>query len=171
MTASKRKVFISYHHGGDQVYTDWLSTNLGDQLDLFIDRSLDQPIDSTNTVYVSRKIREDYILGSSITIVLCGANTWKRRYVDWEIHSTLHHQHALLGIALPTATRNNQNQIIVPDRLHANIQAGYAHWIEWNQNWVLYPSSLKDAIEEAIRKSNNKSLINNSQEKMKQNLP
>jgi hypothetical protein len=50
---------------------------------------------------MSRVIREDYIKGSSITIALCGAQTWKRRFIDWEIASTLHHEHALLGILIP----------------------------------------------------------------------
>lgn len=169
MTAPKRKVFISYHHAGEQPYCDWFQTNLGEQLNMFTDRSLDAPVRSDDAEYVNRRIREDYILGSSVTIVLCGAETYKRKYVDWEIYSTLHHEHALLGVTLPSAQRNAQGQILVPDRLYVNIQSGYAHWIEWNQNWVLYPSSLKTAIEEALRKSANKQFIQNSQEKMARN--
>lgn len=83
LTAPKRKVFVSYHHAEDQKYSDWLRDNLGEELELFTDRSLDGPIRSYEAEYVNRRIREDYILGSSITIVLCGPETYKRKYVDW----------------------------------------------------------------------------------------
>lgn len=170
ITQTKRKVFVSYHHAGDQSYCDWFRTNLGEELDLFTDRSLDEPVRSNDAEYINRRIREDYILGSSATIVLCGSETYKRKYVDWEIHSTLHYKHALLGIALPTAVRGNENKIIVPNRLHENIQSGYAHWVNWDQNWLLYPSSLKTALDVAIQRSSNTHLIRNSPEKMARNL-
>jgi hypothetical protein len=92
--APKRKVFISYHHGNDQWAYDYFSKTYGEDLELFSDQSLDGKIRSNDTEYVNRAIREDYIVGSSITIVLCGSETGKRKYVDWEIRSTLHQKHA-----------------------------------------------------------------------------
>jgi len=161
----KRKVFISYHHDNDQCYADYMRDTYGNQYDIFYDNSLDDEIDSTDPAYVNRVIRENYIVGSSITIVLCGAETWKRRYVDWEICSTLHHNHALLGIALLTASKDYQGRIVVPKRLHLNIQSGYAHWINWPTNATV----LQFAIEIAINKSKETSLINNSLPKMRRN--
>lgn len=166
----RRKIFVSYHHQNDQAYANWLSDSLSGQLDVFVDRSLREPIDSNDPEYINRVIREDQIVGSSVTVVLCGSETYKRMYVDWEIRSTLHHQHALLGLALPTVSRNIYNQPIVPNRLHQNIQTGYAHWGQWNHvAWSQTPQLFVGMIETAITKSCNKYLIDNSLEKMTRN--
>lgn len=167
---SKRKVFVSYHHAQDQNYADWLRNGLSAQLDVFVDRSLREPVDSNDPEYINRVIREDQIVGSSVTVVLCGPETYKRMWVDWEIRSTLHHQHALLGIALPTAARTINGNVIVPNRLHRNIQTGFAHWAHWDHNtWAQNPQIFVNLIETAITRSSNKILIDNSMEKMTRN--
>jgi hypothetical protein len=163
---TKRKVFISYHHKNDQGWFNEFSRRFSDVHEVFCDKSLDNCIRSDDPEYVSRRIREDYIVGSSVTIVLCGAETWKRKYVDWEIYSTLHHQHALLGLGLPTAGKNERGEIIVPDRLVANVNSGYAHWIHWTND----PSILKQAIETAITRSVQTRFVDNSFQKMARNL-
>lgn len=163
----KRKVFISFRHKNEQPWFDYFSKKFGDQYEVFYDQSLNtQLVRSDDPEYINRAIREDYIKGSSVTIVLCGAETQKRKYVDWEIYSTLHYEHALLGIALPNAQRTQDGKIIVPDRLYANWATGYAHFIEWTDD----PLELKRQIEIAIQKSTQKNLVDNSQEKMERNL-
>ncbi len=87
---TRRKVFISYHHRGDQEWSNRFTKLFAEHYEIFYDNSLDGRIRSDDPEYIHRAIREDHIVGSSITIVLCGAETWKRKYVDWEIHSTLH---------------------------------------------------------------------------------
>ncbi len=163
----KRRVFISYHHRRDQEWFNYFTRLFADAYDIFYDQSLDGRVRSDDPEYVDRKIREDYIVGSSVTIVLCGAETWKRKYVDWEIYSTLHHKHALLGIALPTAVTNYQGEIGVPDRLLANWRTGYVHWMEWTED----PAALERAVEAAIRRSGSTRLIDNSLPKMTRNRP
>lgn len=159
----KRNVFVSYHHENDQWWADFFRKTYSNQYDIFYDTSLDEEVDSDDPDYINRFIREEYIVGSSITIVLCGAETYKRRFVDWEICSTLHHEHGLLGIALPTAAKSLGGLTIVPDRLHDNIESGYAHWTSWPANGVV----LKSTIESAISRSSQTKLIKNSKEKMK----
>ncbi len=166
MKIPKRKVFISYHHKNDQDWFEYFSGKFGENNEIFYDKSLDNRIRSDDPEYVNRRIREDFIVGSSITIVLCGTETWKRKYVDWEIYSTLHHEHALLGIALPRHFKRD-GLIIVPDRLHDNISSGYAHWVLWQED----PPTFTREMEAAISKSQNKSLINNERPKMERNLP
>lgn len=148
----KRRVFVSYHHQ-DQTAVDAFRSLFGDTYEVFSDASLDRLIDSTDTDYVNRTIREDFITGTSVTIVLCGVDTWKRKYVDWEIHSTLDKDHALLGVMLPNITgalqSDGQRRWIVPDRLHTNIQSGYAHFITWPQN----SQTLSAAIDYAVASS------------------
>lgn len=171
LSVPKRKIFTSYHHKLDQGYYDWLSAHLSDRLELFTDRALGEPVRSDDPEYISRSIREEYIQGSSVSIVLCGAETYKRKYVDWEIHSTLHHQHALLGIYLPTCTRNLDSSIIVPNRLYHNINSGYAHWIGWDHlGWLANPAVFIGHIETALQKSTRKYLIRNSEAKLGRNL-
>lgn len=167
VTPPKRKVFISYHHK-EQAWVDSFRTTFSGEYDLFTDCSLDQAIDSSNLLYINRTIREDYITGSSITIVICGADTWRRKCVDWEIYSTLDKDHALLGLTLPhnREWRNGQYVRIVPDRLHVNIEAGYAHWADL----PIDAANLKLAIEHALALSNqNKLYKNNSATKMTRN--
>ncbi len=167
VTPPKRRVFISYHHQ-DQAWVDLFRTTFSSTYDLFADHSLDQAIDSDNLAYVYRAISENYITGSSITIVICGADTWRRKCVDWEIYATLDKGHALLGVTLPhnLEWRNSQYISIVPDRLQANIVTRYAHCV----NWSLDAASLNPAMEHALALSNqNKQYKDNSAPQMTRN--
>ena len=114
----KRKVFVSYHHGGDQAYYDAFSRAFCDTYDVITDNSLERKVDSDDVDYVMRRIRENHVTGSSCTIVLVGANTWGRKYVDWEIKATLDKQHGLVGVQLPTLRAGPTGTVIVPDLLH-----------------------------------------------------
>lgn len=130
----KHRVFVSYHHGGDQAYYNAFSTAFHDTYDVIYDNSLERRVDSDDVDYVMRRIRENYITGSSCTIVLVGAETWGRKYVDWEIKATLDKEHGLIGVYLPTAAKDpSTNSIVVPARLHDNIESGYALWLSWQQ--------------------------------------
>jgi hypothetical protein len=102
-----------------------------DNYESIYDNSLERRVDSDNIEYVMRKIRENYITGTSCTIVLVGYRTWGRKYVDWEIKATLDKQHGLIGVQMPTAPRTPDGSVIVPVRLHDNIQSGFALWLSW----------------------------------------
>lgn len=159
------KVFVSYHHGNDQAYADRFARLFDDTYDVLTDRSLDDQIDSDNVDYVFQRIRDEFISGTSCTIVLCGAETMNRKYVDWEIKATLDKKHALLGVALPTAPRAANGNFIVPSRLHANIQTGYARWMQWTDNAQQMVTEIKVAIEQA----RNTGRIDNSADMMGRN--
>lgn len=133
-TPVKHRVFVSFHHGKDQPYYEAFSTAFHDTYDVIYDNSLERRVDSEDVDYVMRRIRENYITGTSCTIVLVGAETWGRKYVDWEIKATLDKAHGLIGVYLPTAARDpNDNKILVPPRLHDNIQSNFALWLSWEQ--------------------------------------
>lgn len=117
----KHNIFVSYHHGGDQAYYDAFSTAFHDVYDVIYDNSLERKVDSEDVDYVIRRIRENYITGSSCTIVLVGKQTCGRKYVDWEIKATLEKEHGLIGVGLPTAPISADNKITVPGRLYDNI--------------------------------------------------
>ena len=43
----------------------------------------------TDTERVMQRIRDEYLKDSTVTVVLIGQHTWQRKYVDWEIYSSL----------------------------------------------------------------------------------
>ena len=110
--AVRHKCFVSFHHDDDAEVVDFIDAFE----DVFIPRVLgitdddSDLIDSTDVGYVMDEIRERYLTDSSVTIVLVGKCTWARRYVDWEVYSTLRNdkknrRSGLLPITLPSAAR------------------------------------------------------------------
>ena len=85
------KVFISYHHSNDQWYKNEL-VKFGETNSLFVDRSVDTgdiPDDWTEE-QIRRAIRDRYLRDSTVTILLVGQQTARRKHVDWEIHSSMY---------------------------------------------------------------------------------
>ena len=97
----KHKVFVSYHHHADQAYYNAFSSAFHDTYDVIYDNSLERSIDSDDVNYVMRRIRENHITGTSCTIVLVGAESPKRKYIDWEISATLEKATRSLAYAYP----------------------------------------------------------------------
>ena len=147
----RRKCFISYHHADDAYVRAFVNT-FDHSHDVFIVRRLgempDDIINSKSTDYVMSRIKSDYIADSTVTIVLMGACTWARKYVDWEIQSSLRTgetiiPNGLLGIKLP-------NFRDFPPRFALNLlQPGV---VDCYARWIDYPTStsqLDGAIEAA----------------------
>lgn len=171
---NRRKVFIT-HYKGDRNEIDNFINYFANVHGIFIPKVLgandnDDFINSSNTDYVMGQIRQRYLQDSTVTIVLLGSCTHSRRYVDWEIKSSLRQgQYApngLMGIVLPS----QNNTAHLPPRLKAN-------WNENHQNcyarYWSYPSSpdqLAGWIEEAYSDRTARShLIQNAQDMMKYN--
>src|SRR6266566_9298796 len=116
-----------------------------------------------------RRIREDYLTGTSGTVVLCGKETPWRKFVDWEIKATLDKQHGLVGVGLPDNPVTN-GKVRVPDRFLDNYQSGYAVWLSWEQLFLNQQPNVavfRRAIENANAKS--KDLIENGRNLMSRN--
>ena len=102
------KVFVCYHHDNDQAYKDML-VEFGEQNQIFIDRSVDTGdiADGLDGGYIRELIRNEYLRDSTVTIVLVGTETRRRKHVDWEIYSsmydgTVNKRSGILVINLPT---------------------------------------------------------------------
>ncbi len=78
-----------------------------------IDKSLDEPIDSTDEDYIMRKIREDYLSDSTVTICLIGTRSSEnlgmneQRFIKRELQASLYNgqgnsKSGILGIVLPS---------------------------------------------------------------------
>jgi hypothetical protein len=124
----RHRIFVSYHHSRDQGYYDAFSRAFHDTHEAIYDNSLERRIGSADVDYVIRRSRENYVTGTSCTIALIGAETWGHKYADWEIKATLDRFHGLIGVYLPTAPRDAMGRVSVPDRLHDNVESGYALW-------------------------------------------
>mgnify|MGYP002573364350 CR=1 FL=1 len=129
------KVFVSYHHSNDQKKAEYLRTTYGDNNTL-LDRSLDESYENMTDDEILAAIRQEHLKDSTVTIVLIGSETANRKWIDWEIYSSLRpygsrSRNGLLGIYLPTAGET-------PARLQDNIDSGYAVTMEWeNISWQL----------------------------------
>ncbi|PGM06381.1 MULTISPECIES: TIR domain-containing protein [Bacillus] len=158
----RRQVFVSYHHKNDQTKADYLKEFYG-QNNTLIDRSLPEALNSENDDYILSVIRTKHLKSSTVTIVLVGSETYKRKWVDWEIYSSLRSsdtrtRNGLLAIILPTAT-------IIPARLQDNIDSGYAVKMKWeNISW-----QLESKIQEAFSKRQFPFLINNKRLRRQRN--
>lgn len=161
----KPKVFVSYHHANDQWYADQFGSLFHEQYQVLTDRSLTDCIDSDDCDYVYQRIRNEFITGTSCTVVLCGSESFSRKYVDWEIKATLDKQHGLLGVILPSCRRSLTGSPLVPDRLAANTNSGYAHWIPWTTS----PQLMLVAVKTAREKAKSRWLIDNSAPMMSRN--
>lgn len=150
----KRKVFISYYHG-DQDYVNDFVEKFGD---VFIPKTVgvkdgDFEFDSTNAEYIMRRIREEKLGDSTVTIVLIGNCTHSRRYVDWEVRASLQQgktlPNGLIAIQLPY--KNNKGYL--PERVSDNIQRNGKKDIGYARYYT-YPTS-KDQLRKWIEDAYN----------------
>jgi len=105
---AKHKVFISYHHKNDQAYKEAL-LEANKEYELFIDASIDTGDidDDLPDETIRQLIRDDYLRDSTVTILLVGIETKKRKHIDWEIYSSMYNgkvnkQSGILVINLPS---------------------------------------------------------------------
>jgi hypothetical protein len=162
MADIRRKCFIS-HHRADAAAVDRFINRFG--ASRFIKRGVTMPeevIDSKNTDYVMRRIRELYIRDSTVTIVLVGKCTWARRFVDWEVQASLRqpNPNGLLAILIDERIRPP-----LPNRVQLNKDSGYAAY-------HFYPDSsavLGDWIETAYVVRTRVNLVKNPRERFSYN--
>lgn len=129
----RHKVFVSYHAADAVEVVNFIEK----YDDVFIARAIGMEedgsdiIDSTNVDYIRRTIREKYLKDSTVTMVLVGQCTWARKFVDWEIYSSLRSNptpNGLLAVQLPSTPSST----IAPSRLTLNRpkpgEDGYAEY-------------------------------------------
>lgn len=103
------KCFISFKTE-DIGYKNYIRDDM--EVDM-IDKSLNSPIDSDNEDYIMRRIREDYLSDSSVTISLIGSKSneslgWQeQRYIKRELQASLYNgenntKNGVLGVVLPS---------------------------------------------------------------------
>lgn len=105
------KCFISFKKEDEsykKIIQSWADENKVDM----VDKSLDVPINSDNEDYIMRKIREDYLSDSTVTIFLIGSHSselleWdEQKYIKRELQASLYDgddntRSGVLGVVLP----------------------------------------------------------------------
>ena len=172
-TGIKRRVFIS-HYKGDRLEVDSFINHFANTLGIFTPYVLgandnDDFIDSSNTDYVMNQIRNKYLKDSTVTIVLLGSCTHSRRYVDWEIKSSLRQgeyiPNGLIGILLPS-----HNSAYLPPRFKKNWNQQHSDCYARYHSYPISGNQLGEWIDDAYNaRSTRNHLIVNSQEIMKYN--
>lgn len=172
----KRKVFISFHQG-DRTEVDAFIDRWAYREGVFIPKVLgagqnyDEYINSTNPEYVMSQIRAKYLQDSTITIVLVGSCTHSRRYVDWELKTSLRQgenyiPNGVMGIILPSSGTSAH----LPPRLEENWKNQHVNC--YARYWVA-PSSaeqLGSYIEDAYQARTSRAhLIQNTADMMRYN--
>ena len=171
----RHKCFLSYHaEDAEEVLT--FVESFGE---IFIPRvigiSEDEPwVGSDNVEYILDKIREDYLSDSTVTIVLVGRCTWARKFVDWEIYSSLrrgkvNRLNGLMAIELPGVADSGR----LPDRVRDNIKRdaqgvdiGYARYYAYPGSGSRLRSWIEDSFQARTIRSER---IVNSRERRKNN--
>jgi hypothetical protein len=140
----RRKCFVSYHQE-DLAAVNRFIARFGPRN--FIKRGITLPTDvinSNDTDYVLRRVRELYVRDSTVTIVLIGRCTWARRFVDWEIQTSLRPTgglpNGLIGILLDRRIRPP-----LPPRFKLNRDSGYAHYHFYPSNTGTLEGWIEDA--------------------------
>lgn len=156
----RHKVFVSFHHKNDEAYRDRFEYLFTDLNDIIISKSVQiGEIDpNLKTETLRQKIRDEYIRDSTVTVVLVGAETWKRKHVDWEIGASIrdtkyNSRSGLLGIILPTYPRSDQryyDPYTIPPRLNDNIICNFATIHNWSED----PISIQKWIHAAFKRRN-----------------
>ena len=87
----RHKVFVSYHHENDQIYREIFERWFSDVYDIMVSKSVEIGDINQNlkTDTIRQKIRDEFLRDSTVTVVLIGAETWKRKHVDWEIGASI----------------------------------------------------------------------------------
>jgi MTH538 TIR-like domain (DUF1863) len=124
------KAFITYHHDNDQAYKDEI-VRINNAYNIFDDYSVSTGgiSDDLPTQTIRRKIRDEYLRDSTVTILLAGTETAGRKHVDWELKSSMidgpiNKKSGILVINLPsvgcnfyTASHPQEKEMVYPDNV------------------------------------------------------
>ena len=153
MMAVKHRCFVAHHAANATAVKAFVDEFSG----VFTAKTVgvtdaDDFIDSDDRDYVMRRIRQEYLTDTTVTIVLIGECTKARKYVDWEIASSLRNdpvnrRSGLLGINM----KSFGTQGLAPPRLKDNRDSknpasSYALY----QPYPSTAQALRDAIQTAF---------------------
>ena len=151
----RHRVFLSFHHANDEKYKLRFEKLFHESEKILHSRSVnDGDINPRLRSEDIRKIiRDEYLGSSTVTIVLVGTGTWRRKHVDWEIASSLrdmprNRRSGLVGLVLLSRWHHDvfgQKTSTMPQRLVENVQRGYAQLHAWTEDAQQMAQLIHDA--------------------------
>lgn len=161
----RHKCFISYHGADIAGVTEFVER----YNNVFIPRVVGasdsdhfkDPVSSEDEEYIKSQIGSKYLSDSTVTILYVGQCTWTRKYVDWELSSSLRND--------PVNNRNGLLAITPADRSTNTLPNRFAdNWAQDGSGYARYrhyPDSADDLrgwIEDAFKARESRSnLIRN----------
>ncbi len=151
----RHKCFISYHKADAEEALTFVEGFENYFIPKSVGISHDDPlIDSGDNDYIMNKIRDKYLADSTVTILLVGRCTWARKFVDWELYSSLRRDpknrlNGLLAVELPSIAGSG---VSLPPRARLNVPS--ANSSESYGKYIRYPTSgsnLQTWIDDAFR--------------------
>ncbi|MEZ6032008.1 MAG: TIR domain-containing protein [Planctomycetaceae bacterium] len=156
----RHNVFVSYHHANDVAYKTHFVNYFANQTKDIISSSVEIGDIYSNlpAETIRANIRDEFIRGATVTVVLIGTETWKRKHVDWEIASSLRQTKlnprcGLVGLILPTHPdyqKQSYTEGIVPSRLVDNQKSGFAKIYNWTTNGQKVVQWIHEAYERRL---------------------
>ena len=136
------KCFISFKKEDERykrTIQSWVDKNKVDM----IDKSLNEPINSDDEEYIMKKIREDYLSDSTVTIFLIGENSSEnlgreeQKYIKRELQASLYNgtgntRNGILGVVLPQMYDN-----VYKGSYHCSICGNSHNWVAIDDNTVI----------------------------------
>lgn len=129
------------------------------QYGLFIDHSVDTGdiSDDLDDQRIREIIRDDYLQDSTVTIVLVGTETKKRKHVDWETYSSMidgkvNKKSGLIALALPSIKNSKNCVITFRGREEQHLYPSAKAWrplrsrTEYEQKWPSMPPRIVDNL-------------------------
>lgn len=165
---TRHKVFVSYHHANDQSRKEIFDLRFGNKFGILQRGAVNMgDIEAgLTTETIRQRIRNQYLRDCSVTVVLIGVDTWRRKHVDWEIGATLRHTEynprgGLVGIFLPSYESAHSDSFqawddgtieydpyTIPPRVHDNVQCEFASLHRWSND----PDEVQDWIHAAYNR-------------------
>lgn len=121
----RRKCFLSYHKDDLKAVEKFAKKYSGVFIPKVLGALNQKLVNSNDSNYIMRQIREEYLQDSTVTIVILGQCTWSRKFVDWEIASSLRNdpknkRSGLLGLVLPSV--GSISNVKLSKRMSANMR-------------------------------------------------
>ena len=173
---SPNVVDMPSYHRDDQEEVDKFIETFDHERDVFIaravgsDQTMDELIESDDDDSVMRRIREEHIRDSTVTLVFVGKNTWSRKFVDWELAASLHQgskaglPNGVLAILSPELS-----EAILPDGFVDNWESGYGKFHPYPKNRTQLSKWIDQAFG-AREDEGKRNSIKNGRRKLKRNL-
>jgi hypothetical protein len=128
----KRRLFVSYDHRRDGPRYERLCLLFGSGFEFVRDNSLARELGDEDARSHLDFLSREAMAGCQGAVILCGPETHRRKFVDWEIMAALGKGLALVAIALPDCPKDAAGNPILPERFQRNFDSGYAVLCPWS---------------------------------------